>query len=86
MAITIMRHTPVRVECYAGFKADERPRRLQRGDRWIVVREIIDRWYQGDRDPEWPIADYFRVLGDDDRTYLLRHDRESDVWSTVGES
>ena len=71
---------PIEVQCYAGYKADESPLRFFCGGRWIEVNEISDRWYQGDRDPEWPIADYFRVRGSDGRDYLLRHDRESDGW------
>lgn len=71
---------PTEVRCYAGHKADEAPRRFAQGDRWIEVAEILDRWYQGDRDPEWPIADYFKVVGDDGQEYLLKHDREYDEW------
>ncbi len=54
---------PIQVQCYAGYKADESPCRFFLGDIWIEVQEILDRWYQGNRDSEWPIADYFKVLG-----------------------
>ena len=40
----------------------------------------MDRWYQGAGNPEWPIADYFKVVAEDLREYLLKHDRESDLW------
>ncbi|HYT61753.1 MAG TPA: hypothetical protein VEL06_16365 [Haliangiales bacterium] len=40
----------------------------------------MDRWYQGAGNPEWPIADYFKVVAEDLREYLLKHDRESDQW------
>lgn len=75
-----MQLTPIQVQCYAGYKADESPRRFRWENGWIEVREIRDRWYQGQRDPEWPVADYFKVVGDDGHEYLLRHDRESDEW------
>jgi len=75
-----MQLIPVQVECYAGYKADESPRRLCWEQRWIEVEEILDRWYQGAANPEWPIADYFKVAGDDGHVYLLKHDREADVW------
>ena len=75
-----MQLIPIQVECYAGHKADETPRRFLSGDGWIEVVEVLDRWYQGAGDPEWPIADYFKVLGADRREYLLKHDRESDAW------
>lgn len=71
---------PVRVECYAGYKADETPRAFTWEGRRIPVREVQDRWYQGDRDPEWPVSDYFRVVDDRGDTYLLVHDREADAW------
>ena len=75
-----MRVIPVQVECYAGYKADELPRRFCWEQRWIEVEEILDRWYQGAGDPEWPIADYFKMAGDDGHQYLLKHDREADTW------
>ncbi len=71
---------PVQVECYAGCKAGETPRRFCWEDRWIEIEEVLDRWYQGDRDPEWPMADYFKVAAVGGQQYLLKHDRESDEW------
>jgi hypothetical protein len=71
---------PIRVECYAGHKADETPRRFEWEEQWIEIAEVLDRWYQGAGNPEWPIADYFKVLGADGREYLLKHDREADQW------
>ena len=44
------------------------------------IEEIMDRWYQGDRDPSFPVADYFKVRDTNQRTYLLKHDRERDAW------
>lgn len=75
-----MELTPIEVQCYSGYKADESPRRFFRGEIWIEVKEIRDRWYQGNRDPEWPIADYFKVLGNDKHEYLLKHVQDSDQW------
>ncbi|MCL5098004.1 MAG: hypothetical protein M1608_10850, partial [Candidatus Omnitrophica bacterium] len=49
-------------------------------DHWIEVNEILDRWYQARPDPEWPLANYFKVAGDDGRQYLLKHDQESNEW------
>ena len=75
-----MQLMPITVECYAGHKADERPSRFCREGQWIEVAEVTDQWYQAAGNPEWPMADYFKVLGDDARNYLLKHDRESDEW------
>lgn len=64
----------VHVECYSGFKADERPLRFQLGEKWLAVMEIADRWYD-------PDAVYFRVQADDGATYVLRHSEPDDVWT-----
>ena len=75
-----MNLTPIQVECYAGSKADETPRRFNLAGRAIEVGEVIDRWHQVQSQPEWPRADYFKVRGTDERNYLLKHDLESDEW------
>jgi len=71
---------PIQVESYAGYQADETPRRFCWEDQWFEVLEVVDRWYQGNRDPEWPIANYFKLIAHDQRYYLLKHDRESNEW------
>ncbi len=68
------------VECYAGHKADETPRRLFWEGKWVAIEEVVDRWYQVESLPEWPRADYFKVRGVDGCDYLLKHDLESDEW------
>lgn len=75
--------TPIQVESYAGHKADETPRRFYREGEWLEVTEVADRWQEGGGKPEWPIADYFKVLAEDGCEYLLKHDREADQWFTV---
>lgn len=75
-----MELTPIDVECYAGHKADEMPLRFSLGGIWIECEDVVDRCYQVDSLPEWPRADYFKVLGSDGRQYLLKHDLESDSW------
>ncbi|MGA2268486.1 MAG: hypothetical protein ABSH44_08465 [Bryobacteraceae bacterium] len=64
----------LRVECYSGFKADERPLRFQLGERWLEVEEVLDRWYD-------PHAIYFRVRANDGSLYILRHSEPDDVWT-----
>ena len=39
----------LRVQCYAGRKADERPVRFQLGNREHVVEEVLDQWYGPDQ-------------------------------------
>jgi hypothetical protein len=61
------------VECYAGHRGEETPRRLRFGDRVVEVREVVDRWLA-------PEHRYFKVTGDDDATYIVRHDVLYDRW------
>ena len=64
---------PLRVECYAGHRADTEPRRLYIAQREVLVIEIIDRWLE-------PRHRYFKLRGDDGAIYLLRHDTLNDRW------
>lgn len=64
----------VRVECYSGYKADERPVRILFDEKALEVAEIEDRWYS-------PGATYFRVLVRGGERYVLRRDDAQDVWS-----
>ena len=57
----------LRVECYSGFKADQRPVRFQLNGAVYFVEELLDQWY-GPRDT------YFKVRADDGNIYILRHD------------
>jgi hypothetical protein len=75
--------TPIQVECYAGHKAGEMPRRFRLGVEWMEVEHVLDRWYQIESLPEWPRADYFKVCAADKRGYLLKHDLEADEWYLV---
>ena len=57
----------VRVECFAGQKAEERPLRFWFDEQERVVLEVIDQWYGPDHA-------FFRVRADDRIVYVLRHD------------
>jgi hypothetical protein len=68
----------LKVECYAGYRADERPLRFafpqKTGARTYQVQEILDQWYGvGYR--------CFKVRADDGNTYILRHRESEDRWS-----
>lgn len=63
----------IRVDCYSGYRGEETPRRFWLEERLIEVKEVVDRWL----DPEHR---YFKVLGDDNSTYILRHDSTAFVW------
>jgi len=66
----------VRVDCYAGYRAEESPRRFFIGKRQIEVVEIIDRWLD-------PASSHFKVRGDDGGIYILRYDQGTDSWEMI---
>ena len=75
-----MHLTQIEVECYAGAKADETPRRFNLEGHRIEVGEVLGRWYQIESKAEWPRPDYFKVRAVNEREYLLKHDLEADEW------
>lgn len=64
------------VECYAGYKADERPLRFracEKDSKTFEVVEILDQWYGiGYR--------CFKLRADDGNLYILRHIEREDEW------
>jgi hypothetical protein len=64
----------VRVECYAGYKADERPVRVHLDGQMVEIAVVEDRWYS----PGWT---YFRVLLNSGERYVLRRLEAQDVWT-----
>ena len=64
----------IRVECHAGYRADERPLRFILRGRLFEILDVEDRWYS-------PGATYFRVRADDGNFYILRHDEGIDGWT-----
>jgi hypothetical protein len=63
----------ITVECYAGYRGEETPRRFRLGERSVDVREVLDQWLAPDHR-------YFKVRGDDGEVYILRHDTGVDRW------
>jgi hypothetical protein len=64
----------IHVECYSGYRADERPLRFRLGENLLEVRELEDSWYS-------PAARFFRVRANDENIYVLRHDEPQDTWT-----
>ena len=64
--------TAVRVECYAGYRGEETPRRFYHRERRVDVLSVEDRWLS-------PEHRYFK-LQTLDGTYILRHDTGHDQW------
>jgi hypothetical protein len=63
----------IRVVCAGGSWLEETPGHFFIGERRIRALEVVDRWLASDHH-------YFKVLGDDDATYILRHDVPSGRW------
>lgn len=66
----------VTVDCYAGHKGEETPRRFYLGERAIAVDAVIDQWLA-------PEHRYFKLRGGDGATYILRHDTLAGFWELV---
>ena len=64
----------MRVECYAGYRANQRPTRFILRGRAFEILEVEDQWYS-------PHAIHFRVRTQDGDYFVLRHDETQDVWS-----
>ncbi|HIP77316.1 MAG TPA: hypothetical protein EYH07_02485 [Kiloniellaceae bacterium] len=64
----------IRVDCYAGYRGEETPRRFFLGDRAIEVVRILDQWLAPDHR-------YFKVESPEGHIYILRHDSATDRWA-----
>ncbi len=64
----------IKVECYSGYKANERPIKFWLGDVDRFVESIEDQWYG-------PDDSYFRIQADDGNTYVLGHNEKKDEWT-----
>jgi len=66
----------IRVDCYAGYRGEETPRYIRMSDNKIEVIKVVDRWLAPDHR-------YFKITGDDDATYIIRHDTVTGGWELV---
>ena len=66
----------IQVECYAGHRGEQTPRRFTLENRRVEVVEVVDAWLEPDHR-------CFKVTGDDGVDYLLRHDVRGDSWQLV---
>ena len=64
----------IKVECYSGYKANERPVSFSTDHRKYVVKELLDQWHG-------PDYTYFRLRADDNNIYILKYNEQNDEWS-----
>jgi hypothetical protein len=67
------KYSTVPVECYAGWRGEETPRRFGTPDARIEVAEVVDMWLA-------PEHRYFKVRDRDGGHYILRHGITKDYW------
>ncbi|HSA81616.1 MAG TPA: hypothetical protein VLE23_12415 [Geminicoccaceae bacterium] len=63
----------VRVECYAGHRGEETPRRLRFDGRTIELAELLDCWLA-------PNHRYFKMRAENGATYIMRQGEPSGLW------
>lgn len=70
--------SPVKIEvvAYSGYKANERPLHFVLERKRLGVVDVLDRWYGIEHD-------YFKVLADDGKVYLICWNRILDLWCVV---
>jgi hypothetical protein len=66
----------IKVESLSDEKGQEKPSRFYLGTRTVEVEAVVDRWY-GEH------ASYFRVLGQDENSYILKGPLEDGSWELV---
>jgi hypothetical protein len=61
----------VDVECHAGYRGEETPRRFRLGERHVEIAEVIDSWLAPDHR-------YFKVRDTQSDLHILRSDVAAD--------
>ena len=64
----------VEVQCHAGYRGEETPRRFRLGERQVEIADVVDRWLA-------PEHRYFKVRDTQGDLYILRNDVASYHWA-----
>ena len=70
----------IQVECYSGYKSNERPIAFTFQNLRREISEIVDRWYEGGVKPDDPVINYFKIKTNDGTIFILRYLANSDNW------
>jgi hypothetical protein len=76
-----MKYKQIQVECYSGYKANERPVAFTYQGHRLEISEILDRWHEGGIDASRPGIDYFKVKTSEGKVFMLRYLSLFDAWS-----
>ena len=71
----------LQVDCYSGCTVNERPLSFTYQGHRQDIREILDRWYEGNIDPTHPEISYFKVKTTESKIFILRYLSLFDAWS-----
>ena len=63
----------IEVVAYSGYRANERPLYLVLDEQRLEVKDTLDTWYGVEHD-------YFKVLAEDGKVYLIKWHRSLDLW------
>lgn len=66
----------IKVDCYSGHRGEQTPRQFWLQNRCVKVGQLLDCWLAPDHR-------YFKVVGDDGGTYILRHDPYGHRWELI---
>ena len=63
----------IQVDCYSGFRGEERPKRFWIRSKKIEIKQIIDQWVSPDHR-------HFKILGNDSSLYTIEFEPASATW------
>jgi len=63
----------IAVECYAGYRGEQTPRRFYLGDRTFEIERVVDQWLAPDHR-------YFKVRTADGELCILRYEMATQRW------
>lgn len=78
-----MKLIPVIVDSHEDSKLDQYPICFYWMNIKYEIKEISDRWYQAQTNPEGPVSHYFKVRTASKSIYILKHELENDQWFIV---
>lgn len=73
----------ITVECYAGYKESEAPRKFIFKGNEVEVKEVIERWYEGGVESTSSLSENFKVRINKQGEIILRHILISDTWEIL---